>query len=309
MRDRYGAIIGARARATPTSASGVWTLREHAYETGAASWPTYDAIVTTNPSVYWDFSDPTSLRISGGATAPTAANSGSNVSPLDKTANARHLIQWNQFPQWYTGMQNGRSGGSFYSGTQLYRNPGDSIFTSLHRAQTTTVFVFWPGAQGTTTPAESNQTVMSTNGNTVPAATGTGMQINYLNASFTGPGSAVSFLATNNGTVVASTTTTSLSVPRTRFSIITIVTDIANPTASERVKIYIDGGGTTYASNTSTAAANSFSGSNFFMGSGNSSAFRIGQCALWESILPASTLNAIHSSLGDFWGIPVTSFS
>lgn len=310
MRDRYGSIIGARSRVTLASASGMWTMREHAYEVASSAWPPYDPIISTNPAAYWDFSDPVSLRISGGATAPTSANSGSQVSPQDKSVNGLHLSQWNQFPTWFTGMQNGRSGGSFGFGAQIVRNAaGASIFTSLHRAQTTIVFVFWPGSQGVTTPAESNQTVMSTTGTTTPSANGTGIQINYLNAPFTGPSSAISFLASNNGTAVAAATTTSLSVPRTRFSIITIVTDIANATANERVKIYVDGGGTTYAGNVATGAANQFSPIYFFLGSGSPSSFRVGQIAFWETMLSASNLNAIHSALGDFWGIPVTSFS
>jgi hypothetical protein len=285
----------------------MWTMREHAYEVASASWPPYDAIISTNPSAYWDFTDATSLRTSG-AVPPTS--SGVTVTPQDKTANAYHLSQWNVLPTWFTGMQNGRSGGSFGGSTQIFRSTGPSIFTSLHRAQTTIIFVFWPGAQGTTVTPETNQTVLSTSGQTAPSLSGTGFQINYLNASFSGPASAISYLsATGSGTAAALATTPSNSVPKTRFSIITVVTDIANAVANERVKIYIDGGGTTYAGNTATASAYQFGPSNFFMGSGGSSSFRMGQCVFWESILPATTLNAIHSSLGDFWGIPVTSFS
>lgn len=306
MRDRYGAIIGARARATVTSASGMWTMREHAYEVAAAAWPPYDAIVSTNPSAYWDFSDQSSLRTSS-AVPPTT--SGVQVTPQDKTANSYHLSQWNNIPTWFTAMQNGRAGGSFGGNTQIFRGTGPSIFTSLHRAQSTIVFVLWPGSQGTTTPPETNQTLISTSGQTTPSLGGTGFQLNYLNASFSGPASAISYLsATGSGTAAALVTTPSNSVPKTRFSIITVVTDIANAVANERVKIYIDGGGTTYAGNTATANAYQFQPGNFFMGSGGSSSFRVGQVVFWESMLPAATLNSIHSSLGDFWGIPVTSF-
>lgn len=309
MRDRYGSTIGVRARASAASASasGMWSLREHMQDSGSGSWPIYDPVAATLPIMYYDFSDPTSLRINGGTVAPTSANNNSNVTPQDKSPNALHLQNYNGLPQWSLSLQNGRSGGIWNVNTGLYRNAVPQL-VNHHRGQSTTVFVFWPGTTGTS-PADGNQTIFSTTSVQVPSYGNFGFQINYINSPATGASSTISYISANNGTAAAVFAAPSNSVTKTRFNIITVVTDVGNALANERVKIYVDGGASAYSGNLATAQAYQFaSGSYFIAGGGTTSSMRMGQALFYDSILPASTLNAIHAYLGEYWAIPVTSF-
>jgi hypothetical protein len=307
MRDRYGSTIGVRARASTAFASGVWSLREHMQDSGSGSWPIYDPVAATVPIIYYDFSDPTSLRINGGTVAPTSANNNSSVTPQDKSLNALHLITYNGLPQWSLGLQNGRSGGVWNVNSGLYRGSVPQL-ANHHRGQSTTVFVFWPGATGTN-PADGNQTIFSTTGLQVPSYSSYGFQINYINSPAFGLSSTISYISANNGTAAAVFAAPNNVVTKNRFSIITVVTDVGNAIANERVKIYVDGGASSYSGNLSTAAPYSFaSGSLFLVGSGSTTSMRMGQALFYDSILPASTLNTIHACLGEYWAIPVTSF-
>lgn len=299
MRDRVGGFIGSARQPTTSSASGLWTLRDHANFRSLAVWPAFQApLAVSGLQLWYDFSDLANLRNTSGV--PPTATGQPLSTVLDKSGNSRDLVQYSTLPTITYPDQNGLPA---LNGTGwMYRNDY-STMSFVHNAASTVFFAFRPG---TVSNPNTSYYLFGTNSQTTQEPAGIGFQFVWADSLGQGRDNAVGFISARNdaGSPAAVNYSANGSVVANQWSVVAHTGDMANATAAERSKLYINGGAA-IANNVFTGAASAGgSASPFFFGN-NSFAGRFGELLIYNRILTDTERSTITTYLASKWGIAI----
>lgn len=299
MRDRVGGLIGSARQPSTSSASGLWTLRDHANFKSLATWPSFQAPLSVSGLQLWyDFSDLANLR-NQSSIVPTA--SGQNLNTfIDKSGQSRDMSVQTAYVTITYPDQNTLPA---LNGTGGYLFNNSTVFPFVHNAQSTIFFAMRPGVAAN---PDTNYFLFGTNNGTTQSVANIGFQFFWADALGQGRDNAIGFVSARNDstTPAALNYTANGSVVANQWSVIAHVGDMANATASERSKFYINGG-SVQANNSFTASAaagNSSSGLIF----GNSTfAGRFGELIVYNRILTDQERSTVTTYLASKWGISI----
>lgn len=299
MRDRVGGFIGSARQPTTSSASGLWTLRDHANFRSLATWPSFQAPPSVSGLQLWyDFSDLANLRNTSNV-QPTATGQQLNTF-IDKSGQSRDMSVQSTYVTITYPDQNTLPA---LNGTGGYLFNNSTVFPFVHNAQSTIFFAMRPG---TTANPDTSYFLFGTNNSTTQSVANTGFQFFWADALGQGRDNAIGFASARNDASMpaALNYTSNGSVVANQWSIVAHAGDMASATASERSKFYINGG-TAQANNTYTSAAIAGNSSSGLIFGNNSFAGRFGELLIYNRILTDTERSTITTYLASKWGIAI----